>query len=140
MSSSNSPPNPGQPKRPPNAPPSSALRRAAPGLLAGGTALTLLWAYFSVRSVSAPNLLRTPGVKKIERAYRGAGATGTHTPAYGGTIQGKRDDESFRGDAQGTLHQPGPPQMKSGGKRDLNVSGPNPKRDGPDGGGSRDLR
>ena len=46
--------------------------------------------YDSLCNLGAPavNLLRTPGVKNIENAYSNAGATTTHTPAYGGTRMG----------------------------------------------------
>ncbi|ERF77184.1 hypothetical protein EPUS_06464 [Endocarpon pusillum Z07020] len=142
MSASPSPPNPGQPKRTPNAPPPpSVLRRATPGLLAGGAALTLAWVYFRASPNPAPNPLHTPGVSNIEKAYRGAGATGTHTPAYGGTEQGERNSEAFRGDAEGTQKKDGPPEAKSAGKREFKVSGPNDSKDGPrgEGSGSNDI-
>lgn len=139
MSASPSPPNPAQPKSPVGPPRPSVLRRAFPGLLAGGAALTLLWAYFRARPAPAPNPLRTPGVKNIEGAYRGGGATGTHTPAYGGTKQGARDSEAFRGDAEGTSQKDsGSPMVKSAGKREFNASGPNSEKDGP-GGESNDT-
>ncbi len=126
MSASNSPPNPGQPKRGAGGPPPpSVLRRATPGLVAGGAALALAWAYFRVSPNPAPNPFYTPGAQNIEKAYRGAGATGTHTPAYGGTKMGQRTSEAFRGDTEGTQKKDGPAEMKSAGKREFKVSGPN---------------
>jgi hypothetical protein len=137
MSASSSPPNPGQPRKNPSAPPPrSLLRRAGPGLFAAGATVTFAYTYFFRNSPnSAPNPLRTPGVKNIEAAYRGAGATATHTPAYGGTRQGERDVDNFRGDGEGTNKKDGSPTMKSDGKREFNVSGPNEQTGGP----SRDI-
>lgn len=113
----------------------------APALLAGGTAATIFWAYFSARPAPAPNPFRTPGVKNIEASYRGAGATGTHTPAYGGTKQGDRSSDTFRGEDEGTadVDGTGATQMKSNGKKEYNVSGPNETKDGPKGMASRDI-
>lgn len=130
MSAGNSPPNPGQPRRSPTGPPTtSTLRRLGPTLAFSGAAMTGLYLYFSTRSAPAPNPFRTPGVKNIEKAYRGAGATATHTPAYGGTIMGQRDSDNFRGDANGALGREGPPQAKSAGRREFGVSGPNGKEE-----------
>ncbi|KAL6250757.1 hypothetical protein RBB50_003060 [Rhinocladiella similis] len=41
-------------------------------------------------------VFKTPGVRNIEKAYQSGGATATHTKAYGGTIQGRRGDETMR--------------------------------------------
>lgn len=126
MSASNSPRNPGQTPRPPKNPAApTTLRRVTPALLAGGATLAAVYAYYSNRPAAAPNPMRTPGVKNIEASFRGGGATGTHTPAYGGTVQGQRDSETFRGDAQGTTRKEGAEQVQSAGKRDFDATGPN---------------
>ncbi len=142
MSASPSPPNPAQPRRGAGGPPPpSVLRRATPGLVAGGAALALAWVYFRTSPNPAPNPFYTPGTQNIEKAYRGAGATGTHTPAYGGTKMGQRTSETFRGDAEGTQKEDGSPAMKSAGKRKFTASGPNDSEDGPGGkqGESNDI-
>lgn len=87
---------------------------ASAGLLVVGT-------YIYTTSPTTPNPFRTPGVKNVERAYRGGGATGTHTPAYGGTVQGQREA------GEGEMLRAG-----AAGKKEFGVQGPNEGREGED--------
>jgi len=101
MSAGPSPPNPGQPRNNPNIPKPSALRRLGPALAAGALAAGLAYTFFSTRAPAPPgtpppNPLRTPGVKNVEQAYQNAGATATHTKAYGGSVQGQKDSPVLR--------------------------------------------
>lgn len=78
---------------------------SAPGplgrrLIIGGVALGVLYAVWPKRPPqpggTPSNAFKTPGVQNIEKAYENAGATATHTKAYGGTIQGNKESGSFR--------------------------------------------
>ncbi|KAK5076283.1 hypothetical protein LTR64_006239 [Lithohypha guttulata] len=99
MSAGPAPPNPNAPKKNPRVKqPNAFLRR--PGLIVSGVAVFGALALYlnkppSPRSepfVSA----RTQGVQNIEKAYTNAGATGTHTKAYGGTTQGDKESVFLR--------------------------------------------
>lgn len=99
MSAGNAPPNPGSPKTNPHRPNPSMFARY-PGRFATGAVLAVA-AYFYIARPPAPSdeplvTLRTPGVQNIEGAYSNAGATPTHTKAYGGTEQGKKDAVALR--------------------------------------------
>ncbi|KAK5460991.1 hypothetical protein LTS15_003054 [Exophiala xenobiotica] len=91
------PSNPGQPK-PPRAPPTGGLlgRRLA----IGAAGFALVYYLLPARAPKPPgtpaDVFKTPGVKNVEKAYQSGGATSTHTKAYGGTIQGRRGDETMR--------------------------------------------
>lgn len=56
----------------------------------------------------SPIGFKTAGVAGIENAYSNAGATPTHTPAYGGTKMGDKDSVGLK-DSSGT----GSPNKKS---------------------------
>lgn len=90
MSAGPAPPNPHAPKKPPN--PAPFLQRVRPSYVV--TAIALLgtaYLYFNKPASPRDNPIMnisTPGMKNIEKAYTNAGATPTHTPAYGGTKQG----------------------------------------------------
>jgi len=93
------PPNPGQPRHNPHRPQTSMFAKY-PGRWAAGLALGVT-AYLYINKPATPSdepvmTMRTPGVQNIERAYSNAGATPTHTKAYGGTQQGKRDEVALR--------------------------------------------
>ena len=98
MSASSSPQNPGTPRHNPNIRKASALSRFGPRILAGGTVLGLVYAYYATKppvpggTPAPPNPLRTPGVQNIEGAYQSGGATSTHTKGYGGTPLGQKSD------------------------------------------------
>jgi hypothetical protein len=86
------------------------LARYGPRLLLGSLAIGVTYAYFVTRppkpqGTPAINPMRTPGVKNIEGAYQSGGATATHTKAYGGTVQGEKDDLRRAG-----MHGTGQPQ------------------------------
>lgn len=93
------PPNPGAPKARPNVQrPNAFLRR--PGLIVTTLALGTA-AYLYMNKPPTPHdepfvTARTTGVKNIEKAYTNAGATPTHTKAYGGTTQGDKDSVHIR--------------------------------------------
>lgn len=99
MSAGPSPPNPGTPKTNPHAPNPSIFARHPGRFVAGG--LAIIGTYFYLSRPPAPRddfpiSTRTPGVKNIERAYTNAGATGTHTKAYGGTPLGEKDQVDLK--------------------------------------------
>ena len=99
MSAGFAPPNPGTPRKG-NQPPKAPFLHRRGGLAVAGIALSITgYLYFS-RPASprdGPALsLSTPGVKNIEKAYSNAGATPTHTPAYGGTKMGDRDSVALK--------------------------------------------
>ncbi|KAL2418099.1 hypothetical protein ABEF95_000329 [Exophiala dermatitidis] len=92
------PPNPGTPKRSGGAPrPSGPFGRR---LILGGLALGLIYAVWPKRAPqpggTPSNPFKTQGVQNVENAYENAGATATHTKAYGGTVQGKKESGSYR--------------------------------------------
>lgn len=94
MSAGPAPPNPGTPRKGAQAPQPSFLARR-PGIIATGLALTVT-AYLYLSRPPSPRdgpaiSLRTTGVQNIEKAYTNAGATPTHTKAYGGTGVGDKD-------------------------------------------------
>lgn len=99
MSNGPAPPNPGTPKARPNVQrPNAFLRR--PGLIVTSLAIGTA-AYLYMNNTPAPRdepfiTGRTSGVKNIEKAYTNAGATPTHTKAYGGTTQGDKDSVHIR--------------------------------------------
>lgn len=71
-----------------------------PGLWATGILLAGA-AYAYISRPPAPRddpviSMRTTGVQNIEKAYTNAGATPTHTKAYGGTKQGSNEDVALR--------------------------------------------
>jgi hypothetical protein len=85
--------------------PRTNLGKYGPRILLGGVALGIGYSYFATRSSNsqgnlASNPLRTPGVQNVEAAYQRAGATSTHTKAYGGTVLGKREDTPRDGDGK----------------------------------------
>lgn len=93
------PSNPGTPKVNSKAPnPSMAARR--PGLIAAGVALgagAIAYFMFPATPRSEPAAsFRTTGVQNIEKAYTNAGATSTHTKAYGGTKMGDKENEGLK--------------------------------------------
>lgn len=76
---------------------SNARYIAAAGLVFG--AAVYLWPKASPGIPGAPSptsALKTTGVENVEKAYTRAGATATHTKAYGGTIQGQAQDGALR--------------------------------------------
>lgn len=99
MSAGPTPPNPSAPKQNPHRPSTSILARY-PGRLATAAVLGL-GAYLYISRSPAPRdeplvNLRSPGVQNIEKAYTNAGATPTHTKAYGGTTQGDKSSVYLR--------------------------------------------
>ena len=86
----------------------TALSRYGPRILASGTAIGLIYAYYATKPPAAtgtpntPNPLRTPGVKNIEGAYQKGGATSTHTKGYGGTPLGQKTDVPRQGGNYGS--------------------------------------
>lgn len=105
------PPNPGAPKINPNVTKSSILGRRA-GLIVASTALAGV-GYLYLRVPPSPRdqpvgSFRTPGVKNIEKAYTNAGATSTHTKAYGGTRQGDPDGILREGGGSGHPNKANP--------------------------------
>ena len=85
--------------------------RLTPSVGLAVLALAGTYLFYSTRAPhmpSAPNPLRTPGVRNIEQAYSNGGATSTHTPAYGGTQMGKRDHDGLKeGGAKGSSAKEG---------------------------------
>lgn len=112
MSTGPAPPNPGSPKTPLHRP-RPLLPRVAGPLLLGSLGLGVLYTYFATRPPAPPGTapadpLRTPGVRNIENAYTNGGATRSHTPAYGGTVQGttgRRIDDAELRDGAGSGEQ-----------------------------------
>lgn len=104
MSAGPAPPNPGTPKRNPNAPNPSMFAKY-PGRFATGAALgvtAFLYFNYAATPRDSPAMsMKTPGVGNIEKAYTNAGATPTHTKAYGGTQQGDNSSVHIR-DGGGT--------------------------------------
>lgn len=98
MSAGPAPPNPGAPKKPVGSP--SAASGFGRRFALGGIAVAVVYALLPARSPkplgSPVDAIKPPGVKNIERAYTNGGATPTHTPAYGGTVQGKGLDGQTR--------------------------------------------
>ncbi|KAK5045423.1 hypothetical protein LTR84_009287 [Exophiala bonariae] len=98
MSAGPAPPNPGAPKKPLGAP--SAASGFGRRFALGGIAVAVVYALLPTRapkpSGSPAEAIKPPGVKNIERAYTNGGATPTHTPGYGGTVQGKGIDAPRR--------------------------------------------
>lgn len=90
MSAGPAPPNPNAPKKVPN--PTPALQRFRPSYIATAVALLGTAAFYFYKPATPRDepamTLSTPGIKNIEKAYTNAGATPTHTKAYGGTTQG----------------------------------------------------
>ncbi|EXJ53781.1 uncharacterized protein A1O5_13030 [Cladophialophora psammophila CBS 110553] len=71
-------------------------RRIALGGLVVGAAL-YFWPSASPGVPGAPiTTAKTTSVQNIEKAYARSGATSTHTKAYGGTIQGQKEDAPMR--------------------------------------------
>ncbi|OAP55063.1 hypothetical protein AYL99_10763 [Fonsecaea erecta] len=71
-------------------------RRMVVGGLAVGAAL-YFWPQASPGVPGTPvATFKTPSVQNIEKAYANGGATSTHTKAYGGTIQGQKEDAPMR--------------------------------------------
>lgn len=100
----------GLPNSPPQAKAPTNLARYGPRLLLGSIAIGVTYAYLVTRppkpqGTPSMNPMRTPGVQNIEGAYQSGGATATHTKAYGGTVQGQKDD--LRRAATGTGKQDG---------------------------------
>ena len=92
-----------------NTPSPSTIRRLGPGLAGVAAVLGATYIFYSTRAPhmpGPPNPFKTPGVGNIEKAYSNGGATKTHTPAYGGTVQGKREDESRVGGVEGKMGGP----------------------------------
>jgi len=71
-----------------------------PGRFATSAALGITaYLYFNYAATprdSPAITLKTPGVSNIEKAYTNAGATPTHTKAYGGTTQGDKKSVYLR--------------------------------------------
>lgn len=77
-----------------------------PGRWAAGI-LTLGGTYLYLAKPPAPReefpvTFSTTGVNNIEKAYTNAGATPSHTPAYGGTTMGKKEDVALKEEGSGT--------------------------------------
>lgn len=113
MSAGPAPPNPGTPRKAPGSGISTptALARYGPRILLGGVALGAAYTFFATRAPGPPGTpgakpFSTSGVKNIESAYTNAGATSTHTKAYGGTQQGDKKDENLK-EGGGTGHPKG---------------------------------
>lgn len=118
MSAGPAPPNPNTPKKSPYTKP--VLQRFRPSYIATAVAL-LGTAYFYYSKPATPRdepaiKLTTPGITNIEKAYTNAGATPTHTKAYGGTTQGDKESVYTRegGAAGGTGADGSSPFSKPG--------------------------
>lgn len=114
------PPNPNAPRKNPGAiasRPNIFLRypgRFATGAILLGTAY-LYNQYAATPRESSAISLRTTGVQNIEKAYTNAGATPTHTKAYGGTTQGDSTGAAVReGGGTGVVKDGGSPFHRDG--------------------------
>ncbi|KIX97876.1 uncharacterized protein Z520_06654 [Fonsecaea multimorphosa CBS 102226] len=71
-------------------------RRIALGGVVVGAAL-YFWPQASPGVPGAPvTTFKTTSVQNVEKAYANGGATSTHTKAYGGTVQGQKQDGPMR--------------------------------------------
>ncbi|OAL34444.1 hypothetical protein AYO20_06287 [Fonsecaea nubica] len=71
-------------------------RRVALGGVVVGAVL-YFWPQTSPAVPGAPvTTFKTTSVQNIEKAYANGGATSTHTKAYGGTVQGQKQDAPMR--------------------------------------------
>lgn len=96
-------------------------RWAVGGLAAVGTYLYL--AKPPAPRDESPVTFKTQGVSNIEKAYTNAGATPTHTKAYGGTPLGNKDDVALKeGGGTGTPSKKNPHE-KDGHGSDQRPSG-----------------
>lgn len=113
------PSNPGAPKVNSKAPNVSAFAKHPGRFVAGGILAAVTIGYFMYPPAPSDEPVvnfRTTGVQNIEKAYTNAGATPTHTKAYGGTKQGDKESTAMReGDGQsGSGHKELNPFTKEG--------------------------